>query len=669
MYQYTKLPLISIIPEGVMKSQLRVQLDGLSGNMDQLFPDLDLNNSWLGGTGESWERGPYYLSGLIPLAFLTGDPWALERMHLWVEAILQSQQADGNFGPAGNYDWWPRMIVLKAFVGCYQATEDVRILDFMEKYFRFQYEQLDRQPLHFWASARAFEALEAIEFLYSIRPQPCLLELVEKLRIYAYDFFDLFDHFPYKKPMTAYTSRPLFKLGKQIVAILERQAKKRAGRETPKLETRAGRENPKLKQRPGRDAILRFNRGKTVSLIMKTHGVNLAMALKYPAVYGAFTKQPDLMGLSRKGYEALYHYHGNSTGLFSCDEHLMGTSPVQGIELCSVVELMYSLEEIGRATGEVWAFELLEFIAYNSFPAMFTPDMTAHQYVQQPNQAACDKKPRAFFDTDSYANTFGIAPNYGCCAANMHAGFPLFAGYLALVSETGLTFPVYGACTVRTAWNGAPLEIIESGDYPFAEKIRFDVTKAKGEVELHFRTIANTDFSVIHNGSPVPAASGKECMVSITASMGDVIEILCPYRINIVTNPDGSKSIRYGNLLMAMELPASEIYIKGQRPFHDRGFVTKALFNKTPVIVPDSRGDQLLITGVMRSPVQALPFAGAPVSLVVKARYVKGCRFRRHSAYLPLPEAEVSHEETTMTLVPYGTTRLRISHFPIPNIQ
>jgi hypothetical protein len=53
--------------------QLQIQADGLSGHLDETWTDVGPNSGWLGGTGESWERGPYFLDGLIPLAYLLNN--------------------------------------------------------------------------------------------------------------------------------------------------------------------------------------------------------------------------------------------------------------------------------------------------------------------------------------------------------------------------------------------------------------------------------------------------------------------------------------------------------------------------------------------------------------------------------------------------------------------
>ncbi|HEY1807971.1 MAG TPA: hypothetical protein VGG42_05370, partial [Acidobacteriaceae bacterium] len=58
------LPLGSIQPHGWLLDQLRIQAAGLSGHLYEIWPDVGPNSGWLGGTGESWERGPYYLDGL-----------------------------------------------------------------------------------------------------------------------------------------------------------------------------------------------------------------------------------------------------------------------------------------------------------------------------------------------------------------------------------------------------------------------------------------------------------------------------------------------------------------------------------------------------------------------------------------------------------------------------
>ena len=70
---FTPLPLGSIRPAGWLRAQLQIQANGLSGHLDETWPDVGPNCGWLGGTGESWERGPYYLDGLIPLAYLLDD--------------------------------------------------------------------------------------------------------------------------------------------------------------------------------------------------------------------------------------------------------------------------------------------------------------------------------------------------------------------------------------------------------------------------------------------------------------------------------------------------------------------------------------------------------------------------------------------------------------------
>src|SRR4249919_3251817 len=90
------LPLTSIRPQGWLRRQLEIQAQGLSGHLDEFWPDLGPNSGWLGGTGESWERGPYYLDGLVPLAYLLDDRRLIDKARRWVDWTLTHQRTDGS---------------------------------------------------------------------------------------------------------------------------------------------------------------------------------------------------------------------------------------------------------------------------------------------------------------------------------------------------------------------------------------------------------------------------------------------------------------------------------------------------------------------------------------------------------------------------------------------
>ena len=126
------LPLGSIRPQGWLKEQLRIQADGLSGHLDEFWPDIK-NSAWFGGTAEGWERVPYWLDGLVPLAFVADDPVLKAKVRNAIDYILAHQQADGWLGPVGDsqkhkaYDVWPLFPLFKAMVQYQQATGDPKI--------------------------------------------------------------------------------------------------------------------------------------------------------------------------------------------------------------------------------------------------------------------------------------------------------------------------------------------------------------------------------------------------------------------------------------------------------------------------------------------------------------------------------------------------------------
>lgn len=66
---------------------------GLTGDLDVRYSQVvGPRNGWLGGDGDSWERGLYWVDGLLPLAYILNDPALIEKVKPWVEWTLTHQR-------------------------------------------------------------------------------------------------------------------------------------------------------------------------------------------------------------------------------------------------------------------------------------------------------------------------------------------------------------------------------------------------------------------------------------------------------------------------------------------------------------------------------------------------------------------------------------------------
>src|ERR1019366_820397 len=197
------LPLGSIRPSGWLKAQLEIQANGLGGHLDETWADVGPESGWLGGTGESWERGPYFLDGFVPLAYLLDDAHLKAKAQRYIDWTLTHQAPNGMIGPSTNDDWWPRYVMLKVLTQYHELTRDTRVIPVMDKYLRYQLAELPKRPLRDWSKFRWQDELLSVVWLYNRTGSAYLLDLAQLLHKQGFDWQSDFANFKYTERITA----------------------------------------------------------------------------------------------------------------------------------------------------------------------------------------------------------------------------------------------------------------------------------------------------------------------------------------------------------------------------------------------------------------------------------------------------------------------------------
>ncbi len=639
---FIKLPLGEVKPAGWLKDQLEAQAAGLTGHLDDFWPDL-AESSWRGGTGDAWERGPYYLDGLIPLAYILDDENLIKKSNTWIEKIIASSTDSGWYGPAKNKDRWPLAVANKVLMQYFEATGDKRALEILTKYFRFLHDAPPDWPDKDWRGVRAMENAVTGYWLYRQTGESWILETIESIQNNSSDWTTFYEKFPWDSSAVADKKIPL----------------------------------------------------DWGPVGLTAHVVNNAMAIKYPGLWFQQSKDERYKKSVFSGIEKYDLNHGQAGGRFSGDEHLSGNSPDRGTELCSVVEYMFSLEELYAIFGDVKLADRIELLTYNALPGTTTPDMWSHQYDQQSNQVLVSGEKRDWTSNGEYSNIYGLMPNFACCLANMHQGWPKFVGNMWMATnDNGLALVAYGPSVVRAkVGKGKLVTITEQTNYPFEGSVLLTISTDEAvrfPIVLRIPGWADS-VTISFKGKTVVVKGGTNYEIEKKWKNGEQISIGIPMNMRIEKRYNNSLSMLRGPLYFSLRIDKEYKSVKINYDNYsymgsiDWEIYPKSAWNYGLIIDKNNimRGLKLEINQIGKYPFSDkgdmiwMPDSGkyiasmteAPLVITARGMKIPQWTMKNNSADIPpfspvKPDGDIE----IIKLIPYGCARLRITEFPVMDI-
>ncbi|MEC3992381.1 RICIN domain-containing protein [Actinacidiphila sp. DG2A-62] len=606
---FLRLPPGAVTARGWLDARLRQELAGLCGQYAATSHFLVMaNTGWVHPDKTGWEEVPYWLRGYVDLAILTQDATALAAVRQWIDAIVATQQSDGFFGPTalrtqlgGGPDFWPYLPLTWALRNWQEYSGDTRIVPLLTAFFRYMNAQGPSAFNQSWVSVRWGDGLDSVFWLYNRTGASFLLDLADKIHA---------------------------------------------------------------------------NGANWVNNLPSLHNVNIAQGFREPAQYALRSPSTALTQAAYNNYSSVMSGYGQFPGGgFAGDENARPGfgDPRQGFETCGIVEFMASHELLARITGDpVWA-DRCEELAFNSLPAALDPSGKGVHYITSANSVDLDDTAKT---QGQFQNTFAMqafmpgVDQYRCCPHNYGMGWPYFTEELWLATpDNGLAAAMYAPSKVTAkVADGTAVTITETTDYPFDGTVTLTVSTPKALAFPLYLRIPGWCGSpqVTVAGAAVSAAAGPSwTVVRRTWNNGDTVVLTFPQPTTLRTWPGnhGLTAVDRGPLTYSLSIGENYVQFGGTSQFPEYEVHATTPWNYG--LAPDD-GSWTFIRSGGSLPADPFTRDTVPVKITAPARKIAEWQADSQHVVAPLQDSPALSTATveTVTLIPMGAARLRISAFP-----
>ncbi|GAA2504190.1 RICIN domain-containing protein [Winogradskya humida] len=592
---------------GWLATQLGHQLAGLNGRMAEVSHFLQYDNTgWIHPGLGGWEEVPYWLKGFSSLGYVTGDARVLAETRRWIDGVLAAQAPDGYFGPDG----------LRS--------------------------SLNNGP-DLWPHMPMLHAVRGFqEYTGDARVLPFLTRFFQYVNAQATSVFSQ----SWGSFRWADTLEVVFwtynRTGDAFLLDLARK--------------------------------IHANSANYLNNLPSPHNVNLAQGFREPAVYSVLSGEAAHREASYQDYAAIMNAWGQFPGGgFAGDENARGGfgDPRQGFETCGIVEFMASHEMLARITGDaVWG-DRVEELAFNSLPASLDNRQTGIHYITSANsvslldRAGSQGQFQNGFPMQAYM--LGI-DNYRCCPHNYGMGWPYYVEEMWAASpDGGLVANLHGPSKVTAAVNSnTTVSIAAETAYPFGDTITYTVSTASPVAfPLYLRIPGWCEApSAAVNGAPANIQPGPAYgKISRTWSEGDRVVLKLPMRARARTwsGNHNSVSVDFGALTFSLAITENWSRTGGTDEWPTQEVRPGSAWNYGL----DQTTDFAVTTGLGNASDPFTP-ATVPIRITTTARKIPAWTADADQIVTPLQDSPTPSAEPveTVTLIPMGAARLRITSFP-----